>query len=99
MKETFSAIDSAIDIMSGAITTVRIALSDQGIQKYKRLLHLRPNYVSISDDGHVYTFNCSLNQIEFYFFTCTACRKYTLMFRLLPFFHLAPIDITINIIG
>ena len=61
-------IQKGAQFMSGAITTVRIALSDQGILKYKRLLHLRPNYVSISDDGHVYTFNCSLNQIEFYFF-------------------------------
>ena len=61
-------IQKGAQFMSGTITTVKIALSDRGIQKYKRMLHLRPNYVSISDDGHVYTFNCSLNQIEFYFF-------------------------------
>lgn len=46
----------------------KIYLSDNGIELYNRMLHLRPQYKHISDDGHTYTFNCSQRQIEYYFF-------------------------------
>ena len=45
-----------------------IYLTDSGIKKYNRLLHLRPQFTAISKDRHTYTFNCTLLQIEYYFF-------------------------------
>lgn len=45
-----------------------VHFTDEGIQLYRRMLHLRPVAVGISEDGHTYTFECSQKQIEFYIF-------------------------------
>lgn len=45
-----------------------VRFTDMGIRLYNRMLHLRPIAVEISEDGHIYTFECSQKQIEFYIF-------------------------------
>jgi hypothetical protein len=51
-------------LVSNTILT-KIRLTPRGIEKYKNQLHLRPNYIEIKGDE--YTFDCSENQILFYF--------------------------------
>lgn len=53
-------------LLTDTIKTV-IRLTDEGIQKYRTQLHLRPNYVNITDDN-IYEFQSTPKQIEAYFF-------------------------------
>ena len=54
--------------MCEGIMRYEIYFTDQGIRLYNRMLHLRPAVVHTSKDGHIYTFECSQKQIEFYIF-------------------------------
>lgn len=47
---------------------IRIWLSDEGIKKYGRQFHLRPPYLKIEGEGHIYVFECTQRQIEYFFF-------------------------------
>lgn len=56
-----------VQFLNQDIGEIRIRLTDKGIRMYERILHLRPKYEKIEEDGHVYTFLCSKRQIEYYF--------------------------------
>lgn len=49
------------------IIETKVYLTLAGIAKYKRLLHLRPQYTAI-EDTNIYVFHCTPRQIEYYFF-------------------------------
>lgn len=53
--------------MSNEVSEVRVRLTKNGIDKYRRLLHLRPAYCEVVEDN-IYIFNCTEAQAEFYFF-------------------------------
>lgn len=55
-----------VEFLSYQETNVVVRLSKEGQKKYRELRHLRPR--SIRVDGDIYTFNCTVNQAEFYFF-------------------------------
>ena len=54
--------------LCGNLAEFKIRLTDEGIAKYNRLLHLRPQYASIDQSKKIYTFRCTEQQIEYYFF-------------------------------
>lgn len=49
------------------VIETKVYLTPAGIDKYKRLLHLRPQYDAI-EDTNIYVFHCTPRQIEYYFF-------------------------------
>ncbi|MEG2137075.1 MAG: WYL domain-containing protein [Oscillospiraceae bacterium] len=53
--------------MSGDSAEIKVYLTEEGIKKYHRLLHLRPSYCAIEDHS-VYVFRCTPEQIKYYFF-------------------------------
>lgn len=57
-----------VQFMIGDVCEVKVYLTDEGINLYNRMWHLRPQYKEISSDGHIYSFLCSPNQIHYYFF-------------------------------
>lgn len=68
-KNLLNEIQSrGVQFMSEDTCIIKIYLTDAGITKYNRLLHLRPQYTSIDNDKHIYTFDCTARQIEYYFF-------------------------------
>lgn len=58
--------EKGAQFMCEDIYTIKIRLTEEGQQKYHRILHLRPQYTSCTDN--IYTFQCTLSQIEYYFF-------------------------------
>lgn len=57
--------------ISGTSDTIEILLTPEGIRKYKSIQHLRPDYSKDpveTEMGTLYTFDCTQDQIEFYFF-------------------------------
>ena len=56
-----------VQFMCDEICKIKVYLTDEGIIKYNRMLHLRPPH-DINDKGNIYTFHCTLKQIEYYFF-------------------------------
>lgn len=58
--------DSDVSFLSQENTRIVIRLNKYGIQKYNNQIHMRPTYVEkIGSDRFV--FNCSVDQIKFYF--------------------------------
>ena len=54
--------------IGGNTTTIRVRLSKQGEYMYQNILHLRPAYIACEEgDDSVYTFECTPQQIRFYF--------------------------------
>lgn len=71
-KQEKNTLESAIrnkgvQFLYEDIDEFKIYLTDQGIDMYNRILHLRPSFSSIECDKHTYNFICSYRQIEFYF--------------------------------
>ena len=58
-----------IQFLSADLVEATIRLTDEGINKYNHILHLRPHADFIDEtDPHVYHFHAAENQLEFYFF-------------------------------
>lgn len=57
-----------VQFMIGEVNEAKVYLTEEGINLYNRMWHLRPQYKEISSDGHIYIFQCSPNQIHYYFF-------------------------------
>lgn len=56
---------------TNANDTIKVFLTPAGIKKYNSIQHLRPKHTELSmipEKGAIYTFDCTQNQIEFYFF-------------------------------
>ena len=66
LKIEKSVIEKGVQFLSSDIIITKIRLTIKGEEKYNNQLHLRPNYVEKNDN--LYTFDCSENQIIFYFF-------------------------------
>jgi len=47
--------------------TIVVQLTEQGEKMYNTILHLRPNYIKCEKDIRTYTFECTHEQIKFYF--------------------------------
>ncbi len=57
-----------VQFLSGINSTIKVWLSDKGINKYNSQLHLRPDYSMIDPhDNHIYYFECTEAQIMYYF--------------------------------
>lgn len=52
-----------------------VEFTKQGLKLYNSMYHLRPKYDEISPDGFTYTFSCTRNQFEVYFFKFGADAK------------------------
>lgn len=59
-------LESDVSFLTKNNIRVVIKLDQYGIQKYNSQLHMRPSYTEILEDGR-YVFNCSEDQIKFYF--------------------------------
>lgn len=59
-------LESDVSFLSKDNIRVIVRLDQYGVQKYNSQLHMRPSYTEILDDGR-YVFNCSEDQIKFYF--------------------------------
>ncbi len=58
-----------IQFLSADLVEATIQLTDEGINKYNHILHLRPHADFIDEkDPHLYHFHAPENQLEFYFF-------------------------------
>lgn len=58
-----------IQFLSADLVDATIRLTDEGINKYNHILHLRPHADFIDEaDPHIYHFHAAENQLEFYFF-------------------------------
>lgn len=53
---------------------IKVQLTKTGERMYRELLHLKPEYMAKTEEG-VYTFRCTPNQIEFFFFKFGAHAK------------------------
>lgn len=56
-----------VQFMVGNEAEIHVKLTEAGIKKYRRQMHLRPPRIREQDDG-VYVFQCTTAQAEFYFF-------------------------------
>lgn len=56
-----------IQFLNGDLIEAHVKLTDAGIHKYERMLHLRPS-ISRKLKPNIYVFHCTRSQIEFYFF-------------------------------
>jgi len=59
--------NKGVQFMRGESHEIKIRLNEEGQKLYNRILHLRPKYVRI-EEKNIYVFDCSLKQIEYYFF-------------------------------
>ena len=58
-----------IQFLSADLVQATVRLTDEGINKYNHILHLRPHADFIDEkDPHIYHFHAAENQLEFYFF-------------------------------
>lgn len=53
--------------MNSEASEIRVHLTPNGVNKYQRIVHLRPTYSEILD-GNIYVFHCTETQAEYYFF-------------------------------
>ena len=56
-----------VQFMIGEEDEITVRLTEEGVRKYKRLVHLRPQFIQEERDG-VYSFKCTETQVKFYFF-------------------------------
>lgn len=56
-----------VQFMVGEETRIRIRLTEAGVYRYNRYIHLRPA-VSEIQEPNIYVFNCTETQAQFYFF-------------------------------
>ena len=56
-----------VQFMIGSETEIHVRLTEAGVHKYHRLVHLRPTKTQ-EPVGDIYTFQCTMGQAEFYFF-------------------------------
>ena len=59
--------NKGVQFMRGESQEIKIRLNEDGQKLYNRILHLRPKYIRIEEEN-IYVFDCSLKQIEYYFF-------------------------------
>lgn len=59
-------IETDVTFLTNDTTRVVLKLDKYGIQKYNSQLHLRPSYIEKLEDNR-YVFDCSLDQIKYYF--------------------------------
>ncbi|MCM1082936.1 MAG: WYL domain-containing protein [Clostridium sp.] len=59
--------ESGVQFIQSSPVTTKVWLSDSGIKKYNTQLHLRPIGVIDKNNHHIYTFECTENQIIYYF--------------------------------
>ena len=55
-----------VSFLTKEVIKVIVQLDKYGVQKYNSQMHMRPNFIDIID-GDKYVFNCSIDQIKFYF--------------------------------
>jgi hypothetical protein len=68
LKKTISEKISISDVsfLTKDVTRIVVELDEYGIQNYNNQLHMRPNYIELIDSNK-FVFNCSTDQIKFYF--------------------------------
>ena len=60
----------SVQFVSGKKSLIKVRLTDFGIKKYNNQIHLRPAYVGKDpSDDHIYLFECTEDQIMYYFFS------------------------------
>jgi tRNA(Leu) C34 or U34 (ribose-2'-O)-methylase TrmL len=57
-----------VQFLIGQEEEIHIRLTDEGIEKYKALLHMRPDFDPQKSSDHEYVFHCTERQAEVYFF-------------------------------
>lgn len=69
LKQISDALNKkGVQFLGGVETTVKVYLSDNGIKLYNTKLHLRPILIDIdSNNSHIYYFDCTASQAQFYF--------------------------------
>lgn len=56
-----------VQFMAADETEIHVRLTDEGVYKYRRQTHLRPEPIE-RRDGNIFVFHCTPDQAEFYFF-------------------------------
>ena len=59
---------SGVQFLMGTDTEIIVKLTQNGVNKYHRLIHLRPTYTRKQENKQEYVFQCTAAQAEFYFF-------------------------------